>query len=183
MHLYLHEFSDIKDAKVKEIKDLLFKNVVTDYQERTGRKIEKLGVSRNEHGKPYFTTAINMHFSISHSGKYWACLFDSDNIGLDIEHYSTRKMSDKRLNDISKRFFMEDEQAYVGGDIVKFFRIWTAKEAYMKFTGNGFSEGFTNFSVLDDSLNVYFRNVPVDPQVELTFCSERDTNLDELINI
>ena len=65
----------------------------------------------------------------------------------------------------------------------RFFRIWTAKEAYMKYTGNGFSEGFKNFSVLDDSLDIYFRNVPVYPDVVLTYCSEIDTNLDELINL
>lgn len=210
MHLYIHEFKDINDAKVKEVRELLFKNVVTDYQQRTGRKVETLNVSLGEHGKPYFTTAINMHFSISHSGRYWACMLDSQNVGLDIEDMSRRNLTAKRLQDIAKRFFTEDEQILVIGvqaelnelndlndseesilneELLdnktknKFFRIWTAKEAYMKFTGNGFSEGFDKFSVLDDSLDVYFRNVPVDPEVVLTFCSERDTNLDELINI
>ena len=33
------------------------------------------------------------------------------------------------------------------GPAGRFFEIWTAKEAYMKYTGRGFSEGFRSFSV------------------------------------
>jgi len=32
--------------------------------------------------------------------------------------------------------------------LIRFFEIWTAKEAYMKYTGKGFSEGFRTFSSL-----------------------------------
>ena len=32
--------------------------------------------------------------------------------------------------------------------LMRFFEIWTAKEAYMKYTGKGFSEGFRTFSSL-----------------------------------
>lgn len=197
MHLYIHEFDNLEDSKVKEIRDLLFKSCVNDYQARTGRKQETLEVSLAEHGKPYFSTASNMHFSISHSGRYWTCLFDHENVGLDIEDFSRKNMTTKRFIDITDRFFEADERSFVlGGDAFdnsqddpgeeikdRFFRIWTAKEAYMKYTGNGFSEGFKNFSVLGGTLDQYFRNVPIDPKVVLTFCSDRDTNLDELINI
>ena len=197
MHLYMHEFTNPKDVGIKEVRDLLFDNSLKDYQARTGKSIEKLEVSKTKHGKPHFASAVNMHFSISHSGRYWVCLFDDRNIGVDVEDYSTRNMTIKRFNDISARFFLEDEQEYVLGNCNvddedrpmdegvknRFFRIWTAKEAYMKYTGNGFSQGFKNFSVLDDSLKLYFKDVPVDPTVVLTFCSDRKTKLDELINL
>ncbi len=198
MHLYVHEFSNRKDCNVKEIRDMLFENSLSDYQARNGMKEKSLKTDTTKHGKPFFPKVKNLHFNISHSGRYWVCLFDTENIGIDIEDYSTRNMPTKRFKDISDRFFKPDETNYVlgssdaneesEGDMDeelknRFFRIWTAKESYMKYTGNGFTEGFKNFSVLDDSLDLYFRNVPIDPKAVLTYCSNRDANLDELINI
>lgn len=207
MYLYVHEFENPKDCNVQEIKDMLFENSVKDFQARNGMKQKNLKVDTTKHGKPFFPRVKNLHFNITHSGRFWVCLFDTENVGVDVEDYSRRNLPQKRFMDITKRFFKPDEQDYVlgstgtddGADDAggtdklamepdealknRFFRIWTAKESYMKFTGNGFTEGFKNFSVLDDSLDLYFRNVPVDPQVVLTYCSERDTNLDELINI
>lgn len=196
MYLYIHEFDKPKDAGIKEIKDLMFENSIKDYQPRIGKKQKSLKVETTKHGKPFFPKAKNIHFNISHSGRYWVCLFDKENVGVDIEDYSTRNMPPERFVSISDRFFKPDEKEYVIGSWIadsgddadealknRFFRIWTAKEAYMKYTGNGFTEGFKNFSVLDGSVDLYFRTVPVDPKVVLTFCSKRDTNLDELINL
>lgn len=195
MHLYIHEFHNIDDNKIKDLRELLFNKSLEDYQERMGNTKKSLEVSKGKHGKPYFPSEKDLHFSISHSGKYWICMFDIEDVGVDIEDYSNKNMSLTRYIDISNRFFTEDEKKYVLGDLNeiqnqeldegtknRFFRIWTSKEAYMKYTGNGFSEGFRRFSVLDGSLDVYFRNVPIDQKTVLTFCSKRDTNLDELIN-
>lgn len=197
MYLYVHEFDNPKDCNIQELRDTLFENSLKDYQARNGLKQKSLKIDKTKHGKPFFQKTKNLHFNITHSGRYWVCLFDTENVGVDIEDYAKRNLPLKRFLDISKRFFKPDEQEYVLGSATgdesddepdeamknRFFRIWTAKEAYMKFTGNGFTEGFKNFSVLDGSLDLYFRNVPVDPHVVLTFCSVRDNNLDELINV
>jgi len=197
MYLYVHEFSDPKDSNVREIKDLLLENSTKDYQAKIGVKQKSLKLETTKHGKPYYVKSKKVNFSISHSGKYWACLFDETNIGLDIEDYSSRNLPANRFMDIANRYYMSDEQDYVlgesngkeseidGDEALKnrFFMIWTAKEAYMKYTGNGFTEGFKNFSVLDGGLHLYFHNVPIGPQVVLTFCSKYDKNLDEMINI
>jgi 4'-phosphopantetheinyl transferase len=194
MHLYVHEYNNIKDNRIKEVKDILFNNSLADYEHRMGLPEQNHMLAANAYGKPYFTDVDNIHFSISHSGRFWICLFDQENVGADIEDFTNRDMPLKRFRGISERFFTKEEQLYIfdeykpelqmAEDIKKrFFRIWTAKEAYMKYTGNGFSEGFTKFSVLDESTASNYRMVPIDPKVALTFFSKRNINLDELITI
>lgn len=197
MYLYLHEFEKRKDANIKEIRNMLFDNSLKDYLTRTDTSLKNQKVETTKHGKPFFSNADHIHFSISHSGKYWACMFDIENVGLDIEEYSRRNMPVSRFTDITNRFFKPDERSYVlegstdedmeddADEALKnrFFKIWTAKESYMKYTGNGFTEGFKNFSVLDNSLSLNFGSAPIDPHAVLTYCSQRETAIEEMINL
>ncbi|MDR1496129.1 MAG: 4'-phosphopantetheinyl transferase superfamily protein [Clostridiales Family XIII bacterium] len=115
-------------------------------------------VAREPNGKPYFSESpLNgqTHFSLSHSGAYWAVLFHDAEVGLDIEDMDIRGgLTDERRERIAERFFAEDEKTYIlaGEDhadrLTKFFRVWTAKEAYIKYTGNGMSESLPSFSAL-----------------------------------
>jgi hypothetical protein len=114
-------------------------------------------VARGPHGKPYFAAPPlrdRVHFSVSHSGAHWAALFHDAPVGLDIEDLRIReKMTAERMERIAARFFTEDERAYLNGDRsdlrTRFFRVWTAKEAYVKYTGGGMSEGLLSFSALE----------------------------------
>jgi phosphopantetheinyl transferase len=114
-------------------------------------------VAIGPHGKPYFAEpplAGNVHFSVSHSGRYWAALFADVEVGLDIEELSIhRSLTPERMNGIAERFFAEDERARLAAAAPHdtremFFRIWTAKEAYVKYTGRGLAEGLASFSSL-----------------------------------
>ena len=49
---------------------------------------------------------------------------------------------------IAKRCFTEEEQDFSKLSTENFLRIWTAKEAVLKFLGTGFSFSPKNFSVL-----------------------------------
>ena len=122
-------------------------------------------VSKGPHGKPYFTGQglKEIFFSLSYSQRDEVlCLSDSE-VGVDCESTTARAEFEKRCKSLAARWFTKDEQAYVeygGADycpltpdadeaVQRFFIVWTRKEAYMKYTGNGFSEGFRSFSVFD----------------------------------
>jgi hypothetical protein len=119
---------------------------------------EIFSVARGPHGKPYFAKPPlrgRVHFSLSHSGAYGALLFHGETVGLDIEDLSLRgALEAGRMERIAARFFTEDERKYViegeaPGLRQRFFGVWTAKEAYIKYTGRGMSEGLSSFSSLD----------------------------------
>jgi phosphopantetheine--protein transferase-like protein len=117
-----------------------------------------LRTSIGPHGKPYFAAPPlrgNVHFSISHSGAFWAVLFHNAEVGLDIEDLRVRKnMTRRRMDGIAARFFAEGEREFLGAcadhEYLKaFFSVWTSKEAYIKYTGKGMSQGLSSFSVFD----------------------------------
>lgn len=85
-------------------------------------------LSYDENGRPVFEST---DVSISHSGEYWCCAFFAGTCGIDIERI--REIDYMRL---SGRFFASSEKKMVT-DQESFFRIWTAKESYAKYTGRG----------------------------------------------
>lgn len=98
-------------------------------------------------GKPSFKNYPAYNFSLSHSGSYAVCVFTEDTapVGIDIQEY--RALNRGRIRE---RFYTDLEN--ISAESVEmFFRIWSAKEAYMKYTGKGFSEGLDTFSVLPES--------------------------------
>ncbi|MGI5898692.1 MAG: 4'-phosphopantetheinyl transferase family protein [Christensenellales bacterium] len=106
------------------------------------------------YGKPFFPFMPGVHFSISHSGKYWACAFHGRPVGFDVqEHRECDFLS------IARRFFHPDEYVKVercckGGSRSNeaekvFFDIWSAKESYIKYTSRGLSQPMGEFSALN----------------------------------
>ncbi len=107
-------------------------------RELFGEKTEE--IKFNEHGKPFFEHGP--FFSISHSRRYSVVAVSENEIGIDIEMHGNPS---ERLMD---RCFTEDEQQFAKLNTENFLRIWTAKEAVLKFLGTGFSLSPKNFSVL-----------------------------------
>lgn len=96
-------------------------------------RAEALCLLRTEKGKPFFKDS-DIYFNISHSRNIWACLVGRSCCGLDIQYI--RPCGYKK---IAGRFFSETEQQYVSEKgIDGFFDIWVRREAYGKFTGEGF---------------------------------------------
>lgn len=104
-------------------------------------------ISYGPFGKPSFKDYPACNFSLSHSGSYAVCVFTEDTapVGIDIQEYRSLNR-----NKIRARFYTDLEKKQAESAEM-FFRIWSAKEAYMKYTGKGFSEGFDTFSVLPES--------------------------------
>lgn len=96
----------------------------------------ELSISRSTAGKPFFTSpaAADIQFSISHSGGLWACILGKSPCGIDLQENRSC-----RQDAIAARFFSDAEADYVKQTgLFGFYRIWTRREAFAKFTGLGF---------------------------------------------
>jgi len=119
------------------IKENCLKPLNTDEE---GRPVIHIEIGEN--GKPFLPDYPELCFSLSHSGDYVAAIFDVGNVGMDIQQM--RAASPERM--ICK--FHPEEQAYFARNHQSeesFFLLWCIKEAYMKYTGKGFSQGFLSF--------------------------------------
>ncbi|MDR2658433.1 MAG: 4'-phosphopantetheinyl transferase superfamily protein [Spirochaetaceae bacterium] len=88
-------------------------------------------VCQYDTGKPYIEDGPS--FSVSHSGDWVVLAVCSKPVGIDIERINTSRDTDG----IARRVFHPDERAQAPGDIKMFYKIWTAKESYIKMLGNG----------------------------------------------
>jgi phosphopantetheinyl transferase len=131
----------------------------TDYQWWLGH---------TEDGKPFFPDLPQIHFSLSHSGEYIACAFSDEEVGLDLQECSRPRTSIFR---IAKRFFSQAEYEAIlalsadkaaescindsGSDspgnpddpecLSLFYRLWSIKEAYLKYLGWGLRGGMNGY--------------------------------------
>lgn len=131
MELYIFEnYKEIFPEVIgSELTDRLILKSLEMYGAEAGE------VLRTDKGKPYIAdTDINI--SVSHSGSCFVCLIASQPAGVDIQQ-ERRAGTDK----ISRRYFTEEECDYVTSEGAKgFYRLWTRKEAYSKYTGRGLEE-------------------------------------------
>jgi 4'-phosphopantetheinyl transferase len=167
--LLLDDFK--KDNENVELSDILVKLVLKDFNKvksigLTRAEMDSIGIKRDQYGKPSLidNRAVqgSIHYSVSHSGRFWACLMAFENVGLDIEDmdlWRGKNHDDKPLKRkktlqyeaIAKRFFTPEEISYVASTGIEgFFDIWVRKEAFIKFKGKGLSLGFKSFSVVGD---------------------------------
>lgn len=101
-------------------------------------KIADKSLSFGEHGKPYLAKNRSVFFNLSHSGTLAACAFYHKEIGLDIQ--KIKSVSEKLI----KKVTTQTEYEYLMScDEEKrktlFFRLWAAKESYLKYKGIGLS--------------------------------------------
>ncbi len=105
-------------------------------------------IKRTEAGKP-FAFGLDIHFSISHSKDMVVCAVSHKNIGADVE----------LVRDIDLRILSlagtESDREFIYAEGLsdeerrdRFFKLWTAKEAYFKFCGTGIV-GLKSINYLD----------------------------------
>lgn len=99
-------------------------------------------------GRPCFKGDGMPFFSVSHSGDLWACAISFRRVGLDIQRFTC----ERNIAGITRRFFHPEETAFLEqSGYNNFFSIWTAKESYVKYTGVGIDNNFSDFSAVDGS--------------------------------
>ena len=113
-------------------------------------------IARTEQGKPYFPQLPRLHCSPSHSGDYFVCALADIPVGADVQIHQglrdeTPQEAAARLLRIAKRYFSPAEAEFLQTDTCdRFFRLWTARESYVKLTGQGIDGSFAEHCVLPD---------------------------------
>lgn len=103
-------------------------------------KIEKLpSISRTKLGKPFFPELPQLHFSLSHSDIWIVCALDCHPVGVDIEQLRPRKIALPSYALTAEEYTLYQS---LGGDWAAFYTLWTKKEAWCKYTGEGIGRSF-----------------------------------------
>lgn len=135
-----------KKAELKLLSENLAKYAV---KKSFGIDIKKQNIAYTKLGKPYLLGYPDIHFSISHSGDYIACAVFESKVGIDIEWVGEYK--EKLARRVCSK--SELEQIEKAKDkALEFTKLWTKKEAYLKFLGTGI-QTFNFKNVLDDMKN------------------------------
>ncbi|MBP7319569.1 MAG: 4'-phosphopantetheinyl transferase superfamily protein [Lachnospiraceae bacterium] len=135
---------------VEIIREKLFSEA---FQTFFGFPYQEAEISISSGGKPEFKAGCHAgcFFNLSHSKTILALACSTSLIGIDVE--DQRFFSPKLIQRISsKEELLTHEESLVSQSYA--LALWTFKEAYVKYTGNGLREPFHSFSVpnLDDSL-------------------------------
>jgi 4'-phosphopantetheinyl transferase len=143
-------------------------------------KNSAIALSKNEFGKPYIKGNTDIHFNISHTRNALAVGVSDEPIGVDIE-----RIREVDLN-IAKRVFTENELSYVyeeeSGKDLRFFNIWTKKEAVAKRAGKGLSMNFKSFDVLSDGPSKHLSAFRIDNYM-ISVCSNKKLDGNDLSRI
>ena len=110
----------------------LLKNALA---ERLPHRPAQFQLEYGKHGKPYLKDAA-LQFSISYTHGICLIALSDGEIGADIERLRTAKLH------VANRCFTDSENHYLHQDMElfdkRFYELWTQKEAYLKYTGEGF---------------------------------------------
>ncbi|PFZ10495.1 phosphopantetheine-protein transferase [Bacillus pseudomycoides] len=133
----------------------------------------------NKYGKPYLENFPNIHFNISHSGKYVVCAIDKSPVGIDVETINPIDLT------IVNSYFSKLEKEYLfqsqfNEKLTKFYYIWTMKESYIKREGKGLSiplDSFCVFSLKDT--NTAFYQIFQNEQAVCNVCASQHTKIQQ----
>lgn len=136
-------------------------------------------VTQDALGKPYIQGQEKFHYNLSHSGRWVVMAYGDSPVGIDVQQFRMEPGKEQRLCSL----FAKDEADYIlaaqGTErLQRFFRIWTAKESYLKFLGVGLRQSLDSFSVLPDGTHLEVRFYSgFQDEYCMTLCT-RDTEFD-----
>ena len=111
-----------------------------------GADPEQIEIYKNEHGKEYIKDR-DIFRNVSHTKGLLCSAVSDTEVGVDCE-----TASDRDFDGLAKRFFTKAEQERIlaaKDPKDEFFRIWTKKESYVKYTGEGLSRPLDSFDTAD----------------------------------
>ena len=110
------------------------------------KQLEDL-LPKAEGRKPFLEGYPQVHFNISHCDGMAACAISGSPVGVDIEN--PRPISDALIRKVltkQEREFFAQKVLDQASREAWFFRFWTLKESYLKYTGEGLSRKLNSFS-------------------------------------
>ena len=165
------------DLKGRELTDQLLSHALAE------AGMPELKILRTEKGKPYVQSADgadgsgktngrrrpDIYISASHSKNLFACLIGDRPLGIDLQH--GRKLTPDK---IAGRYFAEEEAELVKRLGAKeFFRLWTRKEAFSKYTGRGLEDVMAGIPVLHRT-DVDFLDFQWEKDVYCSCCIQKE---------
>lgn len=163
------------DKKRSIASELLIKEALNSKVYELDELVHEFG----PYGKPYLLNCPDFHFSVSHSNDYVILAVSDKEIGCDIE-----KLRKYDLN-VAKRFFTTEEyQELLNCENEEerkklFFRLWTMKESYIKYTGEGLHCPLDSFLIETDADG----NRIINKDNKTLFLSESDILNDYFISV
>ena len=128
-------------------------------------------------GMPPYSVSGNKvcRMSISHTADRVMCMTDSEDCGVDIES----EHACREAVGLAERYFFTSEAAWICAAETetlraeRFARIWTAKEAYLKYCATGLQRGLDTFCITacDDGVSV---TDPMMPAAHLYSIADKD---------
>lgn len=162
----IRKFRVFRDAQNCLLGDVLAR---VEICRATGLSNKQLEFSVNVYGKPFLTSTPKIHFNISHTGHYVACVVANEPVGIDIELI---KFANPK---IAERFFAADETAYVIAENYthRFYEIWTKKESRIKWEGNGLHKALPSFSIFESNEQITYHEVFQNNETICHVCSTK----------
>lgn len=145
--------SEERKHKILKLRQLLSRKQSLGAGKLLQKILESKGLSMDDiyyddNGKPLIK---GLCFNLSHSEEAVVCAVGDSTVGIDIE--KIRNVKDH----IADRYFTDGENAHLAQFVERrqkeeFFRLWTMKESYMKYTGEGMKLALDSFEFqfLDD---------------------------------
>lgn len=140
---FKHESDKKRSIAVEYLLNELIDEYCNTYSKDMDLKISTpVSLTYDEKGKPhiYVNGQDAIHFSLSHSGDYVACIVSESICGIDIE-----KHSDRPYEKILRRVCTESESGFIT-NVNEFYNLWTLKEGVLKATGRGMSLDMRSFA-------------------------------------
>lgn len=135
----LGKINNQKNKEESDRKLIAWALAVSMIKKHFGIPIEEQEFADGEYGKPHLIGFPDVHFNISHSGKYIMCVVSDIPVGVDVEEI--RQFNPK----VAKKAFSKEVQKRLSESENKdrdFTREWVKLEANLKRLGVGLAKGF-----------------------------------------
>lgn len=125
-----------------------------------------------EHQKPVLRECPNIHFNLSHCKNGVLCVIDDKNpVGCDIEVVDRKVGEALMLRCCSEAELQQIKRAT--DPVAEFIKLWTIKEAVLKFTGRGLVDDLQGL-LTPELLSTVMLNTVVEKDFIYTTCQKKD---------
>lgn len=145
----------------------------------------QLTVAKLPIGKPFFDQHPDIHFNVSHSGRWVVVALSEAPVGVDVEKVRNVNLA------VARRFFAKEEYAQLISQPPElqrsfFFDLWTLKESYLKALGTGLTRPLNTFVVRHEEqqfrlyangqqLQETLNQIEIEDDYKLAVCRLEDT--------